>query len=69
MGTYDLLIAFTGGWKKTVSGVSEYGYKSDTNMFYFINADNLYKTFIPRENVMIFGRKSDLEKEKKNDNA
>jgi hypothetical protein len=52
---YDLLIIFTDGQSKTISGVSNYHCMDE--VFFF--EKNGYRSFLPKENIKYFGRKYD----------
>lgn len=53
----DLLIIFKSGRAKVISDVSIYGIENG-DMFYFIK--NKYKSFIPVDGVIYFGRQFDF---------
>lgn len=57
--TYELLIIYSDGQEKTINTVSEYGCKSEQNIFYYVK--NGYRSFIPIAEVKFFGRKFDYE--------
>lgn len=61
MNVYDLLIIFTNGETKTISGVSRHMCHSE-GIFSF--EKNGYRGFIPLSNVKYFGRAFDWADEK-----
>ena len=56
--TYDLLLIFTNGLKKTVKGVSSYGVDSVINCCWYVK--NGYKSFMPVGNITFIGRDHDF---------
>lgn len=58
---FDLLIKYKDGngnvIDKIVSAVDDYCFSSELNMFYF--EKNKYKSFMPCDNIIYFGREFD----------
>lgn len=54
---YDVLIIFENGFEKVIDGVSNYGINKETGCFYF--EKNGYRSFVPKDNVVYFGRRFD----------
>ena len=58
---FDLLVKYKNGKgdtiDKIISSVSGYGLSKETNLFYF--EKNGYKGFLPKDNIIYFGREFD----------
>lgn len=57
--TFDLLIIFESEPNKIISGVTGYKYIEDCGLFAF-DKDG-WRSFLPKENVIFFGRRRDWE--------
>lgn len=53
---YNILIIFDDGTRKVITSVSDYGI-SELGCFYF--KKNNYKSFLPKEHIVFFGREFD----------
>lgn len=62
MTTYDLLILFKNGSRKVIVSVSDYGICDDKGVFHYVK--NGYRSFVPIDSVIFFGRAFDFEEEK-----
>lgn len=56
--TFDLLIVFSDGERKSIAGVEKYEIGQD-GVFRFVK--NGYTSFLPKERITYFGRKFDYD--------
>lgn len=57
--SYNLLIIYATGDRKVVKNISGYGHQQEGKIFYYVK--NGYRSFVPIDGVVFFGREFDYE--------